>query len=123
MPQQNPTTVLPALRIVAGVGAWAFPTLTGKVIGLNVSSDNHQAIYMGRLFGARDIVLGAGVLASSGDAKKLWWRLGILADAADAAASFQGLRAGGPKRGMITATAVALGAVGLGIAAAGSIGE
>jgi hypothetical protein len=123
MPQQNPTTVLPALRIVAGVGAWAFPALTGKVIGLNMSSDNHEAIYMGRLFGARDIVLGAGVLASSGEAKKLWWRLGILADLADATASYKGLKAGGPKRGMIMATATALGAVGLGLAAAGSVGN
>ena len=122
MPQQNPTTVLPALRIVAGVGAWAFPTLTGKVIGLNLS-DNQDAIYMGRLFGARDIVLGAGVLASSGEAKKLWWRLGILADAADATASYMGLKAGGSKRGMIMSTAIAVGAVGIGVAAAGSVGN
>ena len=33
MPQQNPTTVLPALRIATGAGAWAFPALTGKVFG------------------------------------------------------------------------------------------
>jgi hypothetical protein len=122
MPQQNPTTVLPALRIAIGAGAWAFPALTGKVFGFNMS-DSQETIYMGRLFGARDVVLGAGVLASSGDAKKLWWRLGILADLADATASYKGLRAGGPKRGMIMATATALGAVGLGLAAAGSVGN
>jgi hypothetical protein len=122
MPQQNPTTVLPALRIAAGLGAWAFPALTGKVLGLKLS-DNHEAVYMGRLFGVRDVVLGAGVLASSGDAKKLWWRLGILTDAADAAAGYKGLKDGGPKRGMIMSTVIALSAVGLGIAAAGSVGE
>jgi hypothetical protein len=122
MPQQNPTTVLPALRIAVGAGAWAFPALTGKVFGFN-SMDNPETVYMGRLFGVRDVVLGAGVLASSGEAKKLWWRLGILADLADATASYKGLKDGGPKRGMVMATATALFAVGLGVAAAGSVGN
>ena len=122
MAQANPTTTLPALRIAIGAGAWAFPGLTGKLFGFK-GMDDPETTYMGRLFGVRDVVLGAGVLASSGDAKKLWWRLGILADAADAAASYQGLKAGGPKRGMIMATGTALLAVGLGVAAAGSVGD
>jgi hypothetical protein len=122
MPQTNPTTLLPALRIAIGVGSYAFPELTGKVFGFK-DTDNQETVFMARLFGARDLVLGAGVLTSSGDARKLWWRLGILADAADAGAGVLGLKGGGPKRAMIMSTATALAAVGLGIAAAGSTGE
>jgi hypothetical protein len=122
MPQTNPTTVLPALRIAIGAGAYAFPELTGKVFGFKMT-DNQETMYMGRLFGIRDVVLGAGVIASSGDARKLWWRLGILADLADAGAGYLGLKGGGPKRAMIMSTVTALTAVGLGVAAAGSVGD
>ena len=122
MPQTNPTTVLPALRIAIGAGAYAFPELTGKVFGFKMT-DNQETMYMGRLFGIRDVVLGAGVIASSGEARKLWWRLGILADLADAGAGYLGLKGGGPKRAMIMSTVTALTAVGLGVAAAGTVGE
>ena len=120
MAQIKPTTALPAVRLAIGAGAYAFPEVTGKVFGFNMA-DNHEAVFMGRLFGIRDVVLGAGVLASSGDARALWWRLGILSDVADAGAGYLGLKAGGPKRGMIMATATAVSAVGLGIAAARSL--
>jgi hypothetical protein len=122
MAQLNPTTSLPLLRIAAGAGAYAFPDLTGKVLGLKLK-DNHDAVFLGRLFGARDVLLGLGTLASTGEAKKLWWRLGIIADVADAGAGILGVRAGAPKRGHIMSTAAALGAVGLGISALGSVGK
>ena len=121
MPQTNPTTVLPAIRLAVGAGAYAFPKLTGKLFGFD--TDNQETVFMARLFGIRDVALAAGVLATSGDSRKLWWRLGIVADAADAGAGYLGLKAGGPKRAMIMSTVVALTAVGLGVAGAGSAGE
>ncbi|MDQ6605630.1 MAG: hypothetical protein M3Z06_03690 [Actinomycetota bacterium] len=116
MPSITPQQALPALRLAIGAGAFAFPDLTGTIFGFNIK-DNHEAVYMGRLFGARDVALGVGVLAAKGDGKRLWWQLGILCDAADAAAGILGLKAGAPKRGHIMATATALSAVGIGIAA------
>jgi hypothetical protein len=113
--------VLPALRIAIGGGAYAFPKLTGVIFGFDTS--NQETTYMARLFGVRDVVLGVGVLASSGEARKFWWRLGILADAADAGAGVLGLKSGAPKRAMIMSTATALLAIGLGVAAAGSAGD
>lgn len=119
MAQINPSTALPAARLAIGAGAYAFPDLTGKVFGLNMTG-NHEAVFMGRLFAVRDIVLGLGALTSTGEARALWWRLGILTDAADAATGYLGLKAGGPKRGMIMSTIAAVSAVGMGVAAARS---
>ncbi len=116
MPAITPQKALPALRLAIGAGAYAFPDLTGTIFGFNIKN-NHEAVFMGRLFGARDIALGVGVMAANEDGKRLWWQLGVLCDAADAAAGIMGLRAGAPKRGNIMATATAISAVGIGIAA------
>jgi hypothetical protein len=118
MPQITPQQALPAIRLAIGAGAYAFPDLTGTIFGFNIKG-NHEAVFMGRLFGVRDVALGVGVLAAKGDDKRLWWQLGILCDVADAAAGILGLKAGAPKRGNIMATATALSAVGIGIAALG----
>jgi hypothetical protein len=112
----NPQQALPAVRLAIGAGAYAFPDLTGKIFGFDMK-DNHEAVFMGRLFGVRDLVLGIGVLSSSGEAQAHWWRLGIFCDIADAAAGLMGVKAGAPKRGHILATVTALGAAGLGVAA------
>ncbi len=116
MPSITPQQALPALRLAIGAGAYAFPDLTGTIFGFDIKG-NHEAIFMGRLFGVRDVALGVGALAAKGDSKRLWWQLGIVCDAADAAAGILGLKAGAPKRGNIMATAVAVSAVGIGIAA------
>jgi hypothetical protein len=115
MPPITPQQALPALRLAIGAGAYAFPDLTGKIFGFQIQG-NHEAVFMGRLFGARDIALGLGVIAAQDDGKRLWWQLGVLCDAADAVAGIMGIRAGAPKRGNIMATATALSAVGIGVA-------
>jgi len=116
MPDINASTILPAVRLAIGAGAWAAPGPTGKVFGFNLS-DNHEAVFLGRLFGVRDIALAAGALATNGASRRLWWRLGIVCDLADAAAGVLGVRSGGPKRANVMATMTALAAVGLGAAA------
>ncbi len=44
---------------------------------------NPQAGYMARLFGIRDLTLGLGLVSTHGDARRLWWRLGMLCDLGD----------------------------------------
>jgi hypothetical protein len=116
MAQIDPRTVLPAVRIAAGVGAFAAPQLLEPVLGLQMK-DNPTATFMARLFGARDALLGIGALAAGRAGKPLWFKLGLACDAADAASGVLGFREGASRRAMAFSVATALGAVGLGVAA------
>ena len=55
---------------------------------------NPQLPYVGRLFGARDVALAAGLSMSSGQSRKLWLQLGIACDVADAIAGLLAGRSG-----------------------------
>jgi hypothetical protein len=120
MPSLNPSSTLPALRVAIGGGAWAAPGLTGKAFGFKNIDTNHEALFMARLFGVRDIALGAGALASSGDANRLWWQIGVVCDLADAAAGVISFKAGGPKVPAVLSILTALAAAGLGVAVLGA---
>ncbi len=114
MSQIPASKLLPPVRFAIGAGGWASPALISKIFGF---ANDPQDAYVLRLFAIRDVMLGVSVLVGTPESKRLWFKLGIACDACDAAASTIGLRAGGPKRGMIMATATALSAVGLGLAA------
>jgi hypothetical protein len=116
---QNPRTSLPLGRIAIGAATFAAPEVLGGMFGFQPGADG-AASFMARLFGVRDVALGLGTLLSSGEAQDLWWRLGILCDAGDAATGWLAVRAGAPKRGPVMTMAVALAAVGVGIGAARS---
>ncbi len=109
----NPSQLLPGIRIAIGGGMWAFPELTGKAFGAKLAG-NHEALFLGRLFGIRDVALGIGQIANSGG---MWWQLGVVCDVADAAAAVISIKAGGPKVTGVLAGATAVAAAGLGIAA------
>jgi hypothetical protein len=115
-----PASSVPALaglRVAIGVGAWATPNLAGRLFGLD-PANNPQASYVGRLFGARDLALGAGALTSEGEARRRWIQLGMACDLADAAAGYIAGRTGVlPKPAAVMVTGVALLAAGLGAAA------
>lgn len=112
-----PGRTLVSLRLGVGLGAWAAPNLSGKLFGLDPAG-NPQASYLGRLFGVRDVALAAGAATASGDARKLWWRLGILCDAADLMAAVIAGRNGTlPKAGAIMVGVAAAGATVAGAAA------
>jgi hypothetical protein len=64
-----------------------------RAIGMDPYS-NPQAAYMARLFGIRDLTLGIGLLSARGDARRLWWRVGILCDLADAVGGLLSARQG-----------------------------
>ena len=58
-------------RIVVGASAWLTPNLSGRHVRPRPRGQP-QLPYVGRLFGARDVVLGAGVLRSSQKQKDAW---------------------------------------------------
>jgi hypothetical protein len=89
-------------RIAVGSGAWLAPNLSGRLFGLDPEG-NPQLPYVGRLFGARDVALGAGALRSPRKQKDAWITAGLACDVADVAA---GLVAGA--RGQLPMGAAAL---------------
>jgi hypothetical protein len=117
MPAMSPLKLLIATRVSIGSGAWLAPRLAGTLFGLDPDG-NPQLPYLGRLFGIRDVVLGAGVQVSSGAGRRLWLQLGLVCDAADAAAGIIAGRNGElSKISTVLVTAPALLAIGLGAAA------
>ena len=92
LPRTVPGKALLAVRLVFGA-AWLVPVTALRVLGMN-PDQNREAAYVGRLFAARDAALGIGLMASSGDSRKLWWRIGIGCDIADAMAGLVSARRG-----------------------------
>jgi hypothetical protein len=101
-------------RIAVGTGTWLAPNLTGRMFGLDPEG-NPQLSYIGRLFGVRDVALGAGVLRSSRKQKDAWLTAGLACDVADAAAGvIAGARGTVPPAAaaLVTATAAGFAAFG-----------
>ena len=84
-------TTLSLARIVAGAGAWAAPEFGLKTAMLDPTAP--QSPYLVRLFGVRDVALGAITLLAKPEAKPALLKLGILVDAGDAAAAVLALKA------------------------------
>ena len=83
--KEKAANAIAAGRIAVGAGAWLTPNLSGRLFGLDPEG-NPQLPYVGRLFGARDVVLGAGVLRSQRKHKDNWVAAGFACDVADVAA-------------------------------------
>lgn len=113
----NPVTGLAWGRIAIGTVALASPDLAGKLFRLD-SEANPQLGYMSRMFGSREIALGAITLASKGAARRKIVSLGIAVDAADAFAGLDAMRSGAVTR----STGVGLAVPALGAIIAGAIG-
>ena len=118
MPETTPGRVLTTLRFVIGASAWLTPDLAGKAFGLDPDA-NPQASYLARLFAVRDAALGVGLVATEGEARRLWWQIGVACDLADAAAGVIAGKQGRAYRAQaaVMVTATALAAAGLGAAA------
>jgi hypothetical protein len=102
-------------RMAVGSGAWLMPNLSGRLFGLDPEG-NPQLPYVGRLFGARDVALGAGALRSSKKNKDAWLTAGLACDLADVAAGvLAGARGQLPvaAAGLVSATAGAFALAGL----------
>jgi hypothetical protein len=114
-----PGRTLVAIRLSLGASAWLAPRLTLCAFGLD-AQEYPEAAYAMRLFGARNATLGVGLLASAGDDRRLWWRLGIVCDLADVTVALISRRAGYiPRDPVMTVRLVGAGLIasGLGIAA------
>jgi hypothetical protein len=77
-----PGKALVGVRFVLGSSSWLTPKFFMVAIGMDPHS-NPQAAYMARLFGIRDLALGIGLLSTHGDARRLWWRVGMMCDLGD----------------------------------------
>jgi hypothetical protein len=83
----NPVTGLSLGRIAIGAAALAAPDVAGRLFKLD-SAANPQLPYMLRMFGSREVALGAITLVSSGGARRKLVALGIAVDGADAYAGY-----------------------------------
>jgi hypothetical protein len=100
------------------LSSWFTPKFFMTALGMDPHA-NPQACYMARLFGVRDLTLGLGLLSSRGEARRVWWRLGILCDVGDAAAGFISARHGQLPAGRhVSALFTGAGVVGAGLGAA-----
>ena len=66
--KEKAATAIAAGRVAIGAGAYLAPNLSGRLFGLDPDG-NPQASYLGRLFGARDVALGAGRAAQPAQAE------------------------------------------------------
>jgi len=107
----NPVTGLSLGRIALGLTAVASPDLAAKVCRLDGAA-NPQLPYMTRMFGSREIALGAITLLSTGAARRKLVALGMAVDGADAFAGLDAIRSGSVSQSVgIGLTAPAVGAV------------
>ncbi len=116
----NPVTGLSLGRIAIGVLSIVSPSLAARLFGLDLKG-NPQLPVVGRMFGAREIALGAVTLASKGAVRRNLTAVGVAVDGADAASGLVEISKGGaPKLQGGALVGVALGAVGAGVAALAS---
>jgi len=105
-------TTISLARIAIGAAAWANPELGLKSAMLDPESP--QSPYLLRLFGARDVALGAITLFAKPEHKPALLRVGLAVDGADGAAAVLALQ---KKAVEPIAGAVLAGAAGLAIVA------
>jgi hypothetical protein len=113
---------LGAVRLGVGVGFLAAPVASTRVLGLD-SATAKRITFLARMAAVRDLVLGAGTVASARqpNALRTWVAAGAAADLGDAiliTAAIRSRVAGGLPAVAITASAAGAAAVG-GWAAAG----
>ena len=70
-------------RVAIGALSLMSPSLTARLFLLDPKA-NPQLSYMGRMFGSREIALGAITLAASGDTRRRLVQLGVAVDGSDA---------------------------------------
>lgn len=113
---QEARVALAALRL-ALAGGWLTPDAMARAFGIDPSRQEALAV-VGRLFAARDAMMGAALLQADGHDLDRWLRWGVAVDLADAAALLLGgLRRRVPWRAALTGAAVAGAAAYLGAVA------
>lgn len=116
--QHPAAAAMSVIRMFAGGISWASTALSSRVFGLGKLPEGASVGLVTRLFGVRDLVLGAALHYPEPAVHKAALQAGLVCDAADVAASLIALRAGAPKTTLLGASAgaglfVALGAIAL----------
>ena len=113
----DPASGISLGRIAIGIGALTAPATTARLFGLDPVA-NPQLGYFSRMFGTREIALGAVTLLSRGTLRRNLTLVGIAVDGADVATGVLELNARAvPKPAGALLVGAGLGAVGSGIAA------
>jgi len=111
----EPVTGLALGRMAVGIASFAAPDATARLLGLDRAART-QTAYVTRLFGAREIALGALTAAARGPALRPLVLAGVAVDLADAATGLAGARQGAVStRSAATLIAPAVGAVVVGL--------
>ena len=98
-------------RIAIGAMSLLSPSLTARMFLLDP-----QLSYMGRMFGSREIALGAITLASSGSARRQLVQLGVAVDGADALTGVASAASGSvPKKTGLLLTVAAIAGMATGL--------
>lgn len=113
----NPITGLSLARIGLGAAALASPNLAAKLFRLDAPA-NKQLPYMTRMFGSREVALGAVTLLAPRGARKRIVTLGMAVDGADAWAAWSAREKGAVDE----QTGIFLAVPALGAVVAGAIG-
>ena len=86
--------LIAAGRVALGVGFLLRPGAMPRLMGID-SGTVERTSWFGRMFGAREVALGAGLLlAGSPEEERRWLLGGALSDAVDAVAFAEALRRG-----------------------------
>jgi hypothetical protein len=111
----DPITGLAFGRIAVGAVSLVSPSLAAKLFLLNPGA-NPSLPYVTRMFGSREIALGALTLTATGAARKRLIQVGIAIDGADAFTGVAGAASGAvSKKAGIVLAVVAAGAVASGV--------
>ena len=104
-------------RALVGVAAFAGPGQVFRGAGID-ERRNPNLPFVTRMFGVRDLVLGAGALSTSGDERRRWLQATVVADVGDLVAAVIAGRSGHlPRHGAIMLGLTAGTGTALGIAA------
>jgi len=115
--QLDAASALSVLRMLAGGGTWVAPRLSWHTFGLGELQGGASALLVGRLFGVRDLVLGAAVKHPNPDVRRAALQVGVAVDAVDVVSTLLAVRRGAPKATLLLVAGGAALFVGLGLAA------
>lgn len=91
-------------RGAIGGAAFLMPARGAKKLGITADAEGN---YLVRLFAVRNMTLAAGLVASRGDARRLWYKANIIVDLIDVASGLIGLREGKPRSSAVLDTSAA----------------
>ena len=110
--------LLTCSRALVGLGSWAAPAASARVVGVPGAAAGADATVVLRLFGARDVALAASLRQRDPGRRRDALRLGVAVDAVDAVAGLLAARQGLSRHGVLgvpvgAAVLCALGALAL----------